>query len=50
LLARAIELVGGCDCSGGCPACIGPVLAADETCVDSPKILAARVLELLVRA
>ncbi|MFA6984891.1 MAG: DEAD/DEAH box helicase [Arenimonas sp.] len=50
LLARAIELVDGCDCSGGCPACVGPVLAADETSVESPKFLAARVLELLVRA
>jgi DEAD/DEAH box helicase domain-containing protein len=48
LLARARELVAACDCRGGCPACVGPILAADETTMDSPKLLAARVLALLV--
>ena len=47
LLARARELVAACDCSAGCPACVGPVLAADESKADSPRLLAARVLELL---
>jgi DEAD/DEAH box helicase domain-containing protein len=48
LLARAQELVAGCDCKGGCPACVGPILAADEDTADSPKLLAARVLAMLV--
>jgi len=47
LLARARELVAACDCRAGCPACVGPVLAADESKADSPRLLAARVLELL---
>jgi DEAD/DEAH box helicase domain-containing protein len=47
LLQRALELVGRCDCTAGCPACVGPVLAIDEGKVDpSPKALALRVLEL----
>jgi len=50
LLARAQELVAGCDCKGGCPACVGPILAADEDTADSPKLLAARVLAMLVNA
>ncbi len=50
LLVRAQELVGTCDCNAGCPACVGPVLAADEKNADSPRILAARVLALLVNA
>ncbi|MCO5187675.1 MAG: DUF1998 domain-containing protein [Anaerolineae bacterium] len=24
VLAAALELVSDCDCSGGCPACVGP--------------------------
>jgi len=47
LLLRARELVAGCDCKAGCPACIGPVLAADETSATTPKQLALRVLSLL---
>jgi DEAD/DEAH box helicase domain-containing protein len=50
LLARATELVAGCDCRAGCPACIGPVLAVDETLERTPRQLAAWVLELLTRA
>ena len=49
LLGRAIELVEACDCRGGCPACVGPVLAADEDIPDSPKALALRVLSMLVK-
>ena len=30
LVQRAVELIDGCDCNAGCPACIGPVLAVDE--------------------
>jgi DEAD/DEAH box helicase domain-containing protein len=47
LVQRAGELVAACDCRGGCPACVGPVLAADETREQSPKGLALRVLALL---
>ena len=50
LLKRAIELVSECDCKSGCPACVGPVLAADESLIESPKFLAAKVLALLVNA
>ncbi|MCE7032299.1 DEAD/DEAH box helicase [Lysobacter sp. GX 14042] len=49
LLRLAVELVGRCDCKAGCPACVGPVLAADEDrdTQASPKALARRVLGLL---
>jgi len=48
LLARARELVQRCDCRAGCPACIGPILAADEAReATTPKSLALRVLALL---
>jgi len=51
LLARAGELVQRCDCRAGCPACVGPVLAADEDKeTDTPKALAQRVLSLLAAA
>nr|MBP6596614.1 DEAD/DEAH box helicase [Arenimonas sp.] len=47
LVARARALLDACDCRAGCPACAGPVLAADESLVLGPKALAARVLALL---
>jgi len=47
LLQRARDLLAACECPAGCPACVGPVLAADETSVAPPKHLAARVLALL---
>ena len=47
LVERACELVSACDCRAGCPACIGPVLAVDETLERTPRQLAARVLDLL---
>ncbi|HEY4561014.1 MAG TPA: DUF1998 domain-containing protein, partial [Lysobacter sp.] len=58
LVERAVELVERCDCRAGCPACVGPVLAADEVAVaegdrlggaTSPRALARRVLTLLSR-
>ncbi|WP_133500864.1 DEAD/DEAH box helicase [Cognatilysobacter terrigena] len=51
LVERAIELVERCDCRAGCPACVGPVLAADEErdASASPKALARRVLTLLAK-
>jgi DEAD/DEAH box helicase domain-containing protein len=50
LLERARGLLAACDCRGGCPACVGPILASDEDSRRSPKDLAARVLALLVTA
>ena len=49
LVQRALELVDGCDCRCGCPACVGPVLAAqeDSTGQQTPRTLAHRVLQLL---
>ncbi len=49
LRRRAFDLVQGCACRSGCPACIGPILAADEGNAVTPKQLAARVLGLLAR-
>ncbi|MBB1061568.1 DEAD/DEAH box helicase [Lysobacter spongiae] len=61
LVQRASELVAACECSAGCPACVGPILAVDEvapgtgadgadTRPATPKALALRVLELLAPA
>ena len=47
LVEQAQRLVTGCDCVGGCPACVGPVLAGDEDHEITPKAAALRVLELL---
>ncbi|MGO1069805.1 DEAD/DEAH box helicase [Lysobacter sp. CA199] len=48
LVARATELIARCDCRAGCPACVGPVLASDETGPGvTPKSLALQVLRLL---
>ena len=44
LVRHARELIEGCDCRGGCPACVGPGLASDETSERTQKALAARVL------
>jgi DEAD/DEAH box helicase domain-containing protein len=47
LIAAARELVRACSCRVGCPACVGPVLAADEAQERSAKGLALAVLDLL---
>jgi DEAD/DEAH box helicase domain-containing protein len=47
LVGDALGLVTGCPCTGGCPACVGPVLPGDEARVVTPKAAAARVLGLL---
>jgi len=48
LVVRAAELVHRCDCRAGCPACVGPVLAAQEQGQgETPKTLALKVLGLL---
>jgi DEAD/DEAH box helicase domain-containing protein len=44
LIAGATELIAGCDCASGCPACTGPRLEPD---VDA-KQLALRLLRALV--
>lgn len=43
----AWQLVVDCPCRQGCPACVGPILASEETRGFSPKAAASRVLELL---
>jgi DEAD/DEAH box helicase domain-containing protein len=47
LLQRASELVERCDCKAGCPACVGPVLAADEEATTTPRQIALQVLAAL---
>ena len=47
LLQRAHELVSRCECTIGCPACVGPVLGLVEGAQHSPKALAREVLGLL---
>jgi DEAD/DEAH box helicase domain-containing protein len=47
VVARARSLVAGCPCRSGCPACVGPILATDETRGFSPKAVALAVLDLL---
>ncbi|WNL44289.1 DEAD/DEAH box helicase [Dyella sp. BiH032] len=47
LVDRARELIERCDCRLGCPACVGPVLASDETAARSMKELGRDVLALL---
>jgi DEAD/DEAH box helicase domain-containing protein len=43
----ARQLVAKCSCSHGCPSCIGPILASDETRGHSPKQASLQVLSLL---
>ncbi|WP_425490839.1 DEAD/DEAH box helicase [Luteimonas cellulosilyticus] len=50
LLAQAAALVAGCSCRAGCPACVGPILAAEEAQQRTPKQLASRVIALLAAA
>lgn len=49
IVADAAELIERCACPGGCPACIGPVLAAEEHRGETPKAAAIAVLELLTQ-
>jgi DEAD/DEAH box helicase domain-containing protein len=48
VVERSRALVAGCECNHGCPACIGPILASDETRGYSPKRAALSVLDLLL--
>jgi DEAD/DEAH box helicase domain-containing protein len=50
LVQRASELVQRCECRAGCPACVGPVLAADEDAHLTPRALALQVLRMLTAA
>mgnify|MGYP003579157974 CR=1 FL=1 len=56
LLARAHQLIRACACRAGCPACVGPILAAEEQSIgqqtsdSTPKQLADQVLGLLLDA
>ncbi len=47
IIADAHALIAGCGCRCGCPACVGPVLAADELLEVTPKLLSLRVLKSL---
>jgi len=47
VLAGAHALVTRCGCRQGCPACVGPILASEETRGGSPKAAALRVIDLL---
>lgn len=46
VVADARALVAGCSCAHGCPACVGPILASDETRGWSPRTGALTVLDL----
>jgi DEAD/DEAH box helicase domain-containing protein len=50
LIRMARDSVLRCDCKAGCPACVGPVLAADEQREETPRMLALRLLQLLDEA
>jgi DEAD/DEAH box helicase domain-containing protein len=50
LISRALELIQRCDCKAGCPACVGPVLAADETATTTPRQMALQVVQALANA
>lgn len=44
IVTGALQLVADCQCSHGCPACIGPILASDEQRGFSPKTAALTAL------
>ena len=47
IVADAQTLVDACECTHGCPSCIGPILASDEVRGYSPRQAALQVLSLL---
>ncbi len=47
LVREAMDLVEGCECTGGCPACIGPVPGLDDPAQSTQRERAAAVLALL---
>jgi len=46
-ITSAIDLVKNCECVLGCPACVGPILAVEQSGQSSPKQSALKVLRLL---
>lgn len=52
--AKVVEgahgLISACMCTHGCPACVGPILASDESSDESPKAAALTVIRLLANA
>jgi DEAD/DEAH box helicase domain-containing protein len=47
LIRQSAQLIIGCACAQGCPACVGPILASDEQRGYSPKRAAITVLDLM---
>ncbi|WP_295384308.1 DEAD/DEAH box helicase [uncultured Thiodictyon sp.] len=47
LVRDARDLVAGCACTGGCPACVGPIMPGDEARAITPRAAALAVLGLL---
>lgn len=47
IVSRTIALVRNCGCRSGCPSCVGPVLASDESLGYAPKEAALTVLDLI---
>jgi len=47
IVSRTIALVQDCGCHLGCPSCIGPILASDESRGYAPKQVALTVLDLI---
>ncbi len=47
VVSSAHALIAACGCNYGCPACVGPILASDETRGYSPKGAALKVLQLI---
>ena len=45
----ALQLIEACDCSHGCPACVGPILASDEVRGFSPRTAALTALSRFAR-
>ena len=48
LVCDAHDLVAGCACTGGCPACVGPIMSGDEGRSMTPRVAALQVLGLLI--
>ncbi len=49
VITKTHDLIAACPCHLGCPTCIGPILASDETRGHSPKAAALTVLALFQR-
>ncbi|NIR31840.1 MAG: DEAD/DEAH box helicase [Gammaproteobacteria bacterium] len=47
VVRRAYQMIADCGCVYGCPACVGPILAHDESAAQGPKNAALIVLTLL---